>query len=106
MVDSDEEVFPPLRAIVPQYKAFYPPEVFDKAPVDSTVDIFMASMLMTWLLEPNTPRPFRTFINGCALKSPSQRPQDAWQVLKELDELLLNNVGPRKFRPFTMPSKP
>lgn len=97
--------FGSLKAVVPQFKGFYPPEVFDKAPVDSTTDIYMASQTMNWLLNAETPQAFRAFIRGCALKSPSQRPQDAWQVLKELDELLLNNVGPRRFRPFSMPSR-
>lgn len=95
-----------VKAILPQFKDWYPPEVLDKQPVESVTDIYMASLLMGWMLEYDAPQPFRTFIRGCALKSASQRPQDAWEVLKELDELLLNHVGPRRFTPFSMPTSP
>jgi hypothetical protein len=32
------------------------------------------------------------------------RPQDAWHLLGELDELLDDLYGPRRFRPFAMPA--
>jgi hypothetical protein len=47
------------------------------------------------------------FARGCLLASPGRRPQDAWRLLAELDELLelLERLyGPRTFRPFAMPA--
>jgi hypothetical protein len=32
------------------------------------------------------------------------RPQDAWRLLAEFDELLERLYGPRTFRPFAMPA--
>lgn len=92
-----------LKAILPQFKDWYPPEVLAKEPVESVTDIFMASQLMGYMLEYDAPQAFRAFIRGCALKSAAQRPEDAWELLKELDTLLLDNVGPRRFTPFLMP---
>ena len=41
---------------------------------------------------------------GCLLASPGRRPQDAWRLLAEFDELLERLYGPRRFRPFAMPA--
>jgi len=38
------------------------------------------------------------------LASPRRRPQDAWQLLAEFDELLERLYGPRTYRPFAMPA--
>ncbi len=38
------------------------------------------------------------------LRQPSRRPQDAWRLLAELDDLLGRLYGPRRFRPFAMPA--
>jgi hypothetical protein len=32
------------------------------------------------------------------------RPQDAWRLLEEFDELLGDLYGPRRFRAFAMPA--
>jgi len=50
-------------------------------------------------------RPARlaAFAAGCMLANPSRRPQDAWRLLAELDELLERLYGPRTFRPFALP---
>jgi hypothetical protein len=38
------------------------------------------------------------FVHGCTDPSPRRRPQDAWRLLAELDELLDKLYGPRRFR--------
>ena len=43
-------------------------------------------------------------LTGCRLANASRRPQDAWQLLAELDDLLERLYGPRKFRPFVIPA--
>ena len=50
------------------------------------------------------PAPLRAFLRGCTLPNPAARPQDAWSLLAELDDLLDRLYGPRAFRPFTMPA--
>jgi hypothetical protein len=44
------------------------------------------------------------FARGCTLAAPRMRPQDAWRLLAELDELLGDLYGPRTFRPFALPA--
>ncbi|RSM98777.1 molecular chaperone DnaJ [Nonomuraea sp. WAC 01424] len=41
------------------------------------------------------PRRMRAFVRGCLLRPPS----DAWELLRELDELLDDLYGPRTYRP-------
>jgi len=48
------------------------------------------------------PAAMRRFADGCLYAAPRMRPQDAWCLLAELDELLENLYGPRKFRPFVI----
>jgi hypothetical protein len=45
----------------------------------------------------------RAFLAGCMSLNPSARPQDAWALRLELDELLKRLYGPRRFRPFRLP---
>ena len=85
-------------AIVAKQKDAYPPEVInDKAATEAT-DIYMATGLMQRLIK--MPEPMRRFAEGCRYAAPRMRPQDAWVLLKEFDELLDNLYGPRTFRPF------
>ena len=50
----------------------------------------------------DVPAPLRRFADGCCYAAPRMRPQDAWRLLAEFDELLENLYGPRTFRPFTI----
>ena len=53
---------------------------------------------------PRLPAPIAAFARGCAPASPRHRPDDAWRLLGELDELLGRLYGQRKFRPFAIPA--
>lgn len=105
-----------VKAIVDDYKDWYPAEVLAKQPPGVATDIAMAVRSMVWLMGGNPlnahmpagiPRPIRAFLRGCLQNSASARPDDAWRLLKEFDELL-EEMGPpyypRWFRPFTMPN--
>jgi hypothetical protein len=46
------------------------------------------------------PEPLAAFAAGCLLVNPRRRPDDAWALLSELDEVLERLYGPRRFRPF------
>jgi serine/threonine protein kinase len=82
---------------------FAPPELRVGAQVSTATDVFMATRVIETLLDDATPGPIRSFIAGCTLERPEARPQDAWELLSEFDELLERLYGPRQFRPFVMP---
>lgn len=94
-----------IKAVVPMYKALYAPEVFEKKSPNQATDLYMAATLMSYLM-PVAPKPFRAFFKGTALASQNARPQNAWGLLKEFDELL-EGIGqpfhPRRFVEFVMP---
>jgi hypothetical protein len=92
-----------VAAIVAGHRAAYPGEVTAKRPATAATDIFMATGLMLRLIR-KPPEPLRRFARGCRYDAPRMRPQDAWSLLGEFDELLENLYGPRRFRPFAMPA--
>ena len=94
----------PLAAIVGRYRAWYPPEVLTRTPAGPGTDIWLATRCMTELIGERLPAPLAAFARGCQLASPARRPQDAWQLLAELDDLLGRLYGPRRFRPFVIPA--
>ncbi|GID95305.1 molecular chaperone DnaJ [Amorphoplanes digitatis] len=93
----------PVPALVARHRAAYPPEVTAGKPATAATDIFMATGLMLRLIA-DPPAPLARFAAGCTYDAPRMRPQDAWSLLGELDELLGNLYGPRRFRPFAMPA--
>jgi hypothetical protein len=91
-----------VPAVVERYRGWYPPEVLDRQVPGPATDIHLATRCMTYLMI-DPPRQLATFARGCTLPGPAHRPQDAWRLLGELDDLLGRCYGPRTFRPFTMP---
>lgn len=105
----------PVKLVQPAYRHWYPNEVTAKQPPDPSTDIYLAARTTVYLLGgdaanktmPTTvPRNIRAFLRGCMLENQRKRPQDAWGLLNEFDELL-ERLGepyyPRRFRTFTMP---
>jgi hypothetical protein len=82
------EVGEPVPALVPEYTDWYPAEVPGRSAAGPGTDIAMAARCMTWLMGERAPEPLRRFASGCALPKLRQRPDDAWRLLAELDELL------------------
>jgi hypothetical protein len=91
----------PLRAIVPQYRHFYPAEVFEKKPSTTGVDLFMASKCLKALV-PDLPRNVAGLMNACQL-GVRRRTSDVYELYREFNEALKMLYGPRKFRKFAMP---
>lgn len=91
-----------VPALVPGHEDWYPPEVTARRPAGPGTDLAMAARCMTWLMADRAPRELRAFAAGCQLPSPAARPDDAWRLLGELDEVLERCYGPRTFRPFTL----
>jgi serine/threonine protein kinase len=103
-----------IPAIVEAYETWYPPEVFKKQSPTLSVDILMAARCMVQLVggDPATGRlprgvepQLQAFFQGCMLPSPRQRPQDAWALQREFDQLIERLWGRRTFRPFDLPRR-
>ena len=103
-----------VPAISGAYERWYPKEVMSKEPATPGTDVALAARCMTFLLgDPDSrghppmedaPTAFRRFFRGCMLPSPRQRPQDAWALLREFDDLLARLWGARTFHHFAVPA--
>lgn len=98
-----------MTAIPSGHQEFYPDEVMSKEPATAATDIFMAAQVMRYVMgmdaarpEMLVPRQIRSFMRGTALPVQSRRPQDAFELKDEYDELIERLWGPRRFRPFSM----
>ncbi|MEV7231133.1 serine/threonine protein kinase [Polymorphospora sp. NPDC051019] len=91
-----------IPALVPAYADWYPVEVTRRERPGPATDIAMASRCMAHLMGDLAPPALRRFVAGCTLPSPRQRPDDAWRLLDEFDDVLADLYGPRTFRPFTL----
>ena len=89
-----------LPAIVARYRDWYPPEVGRGYLPTPDLDIYLVTRSMTDLIAKPLPVPLEAFAVGCMLASPARRPSDAWELLREFDDLIERLWGPRKFRPF------
>lgn len=106
--------FQSLRAVSGEYQGWYPREVTEKVAPSFGTDIYMASRSMVYLmggesierLGAQVPRAFKAYFRGCMQENHKVRPQGAWELLGEFDELL-ERIGrpyfPRSFHPFTVP---
>lgn len=107
--------YQPLVAIVNDHRDWYPEEVLAKRAPSPATDIVLAARTMIWAMggDPLTgnlpltiPHQLRAFFKGCLLHSQSMRPQNAWLLFKEFDELLEDIGGeyfPRRYREFVLP---
>ncbi|MEW1587493.1 serine/threonine protein kinase [Micromonospora vinacea] len=91
-----------IPAMVPDHEDWYPPEVFQKRQCGPGTDIWMATRCMTSLLNRHAPRELLDFAQGCRQRFLKDRPDDAWRLLRELDQVLERLYGPRTFRTFTL----
>ncbi|MEH0820669.1 MULTISPECIES: serine/threonine protein kinase [unclassified Micromonospora] len=91
-----------VPALVPGHEDWYPPEVVARRPCGPGTDIAMAARCMTDLMGDRAPRALRDFAAGCRRPALNARPDDAWRLLGELDQVLDRQYGPRTFRPFTL----
>ena len=94
----------PIRAISSADERWYPKEVMDKEPATPATDVAMGARCMLFLLGEDAPAALSRFYRGCMLPSPRQRPQDAWALLREFDEVLARLWGQRRFHPFAVPA--
>ncbi len=90
---------------------WYPPEVLNKEPAVSATDIFLAAKCLIYAAggDPvaerwpdSVPSAMRQFVNTCLYASPRMRPQNAWQLHEEFDELLRRLFGSPKYHRLVM----
>lgn len=91
-----------VPAMVASQRGLYPPEVPAREPATPATDIYLASRCVRLLMGRRAHPPLLRFLDGCTLAAARMRPQDAWTLLAELDELLDTLYGPRTFRPFPL----
>lgn len=93
-----------IKAIVPQWKLFYPSEVTAKQPADFSTDIYMAARCALYLVGTQPlPRLLKGLLNACLLGR-AHRSRDVYELYKEYQEVLTALYGPKKFRVFEMPN--
>jgi serine/threonine protein kinase len=93
-----------IPALVRRYRDWYPPEIPAGQPAGQDLDIWLATRCMTGVIGTCMPARMAAFADGCLLASPRRRPDDAWRLLAEFDDLLGRLYGARRFRPFAMPA--
>jgi len=100
-----------VAAIDPAYERWYPRELSgpDRRPPLPGADIYLAARCMVDLLggDPlsgalpaSVPAALRAFFKGCLLSAPRARPQDAWALKAEYEELIHALWGKLPFHPF------
>lgn len=94
-----------ISAINSDYEDWYPSEIKRKDMPTPALDIYMGAKCMEYLLPDSADRGLSEFLKRCQLERPRQRPQDAWELLQEFDQLIESLWGPRKFHHFSMPKK-
>ncbi len=93
-----------VPALIGRYRDWYAPEIVARGEPTPGSDIYLAARCLEALLGGRAPTEIGRFVLGCRRPTPAARPQDAWQVLAEFDELLEKLYGPRRFRPFALPA--
>ncbi|MEV8631027.1 lipopolysaccharide kinase InaA family protein [Streptosporangium sp. NPDC051023] len=85
----------PLTVLVARHRDDYPREVLEGRPATEATDIRLATRCVAALMGDRAPAAIRRFVRGSLIGPP----RDAWRLLSELDDLLDDLYGPRKYRP-------
>lgn len=102
-----------VKAMSTPWRDFYAPEILTKNAVTAQTDVFMAAKCMVALLGgdvksnklPSTvPPQIRMFLESCLFPSQFRRPDDAWALLEEFDQMLEKLVGKPAYRLLVMPA--
>jgi serine/threonine protein kinase len=92
-----------VRAMSASFCDLVAPEIPKKQPASPATDIYMAAKCALRLLgTTDAPEPLRKFLATCTVASPARRPDDAWKLHEEFDELLMRLVGKPKYRPLEL----
>ncbi len=93
------------------YHSWYPCEELRREGVGPATDIYLAAKCLMYMAGgdpvaqrwPNAvPLEMRRFLDTCLFASKRMRPQDAWNLHEEFDELLVQLFGPPKYHQLVM----
>ncbi|MHC1783268.1 MAG: hypothetical protein AB9891_11055 [Anaerolineaceae bacterium] len=93
------------------YRDWYPEEIQRSEPPMPGTDIDMGARCMIWLLGGDSiskklpayvPLALRMFFKGCTLAGKRSRPEDAWALKEEYEDLINKLWGKLKFHPFIL----
>lgn len=100
-----------LDLVLGAFREWYPREALNYEPAGPATDIYLAAKCMIYLAggDPlaercpsEIPRPMRQFMETCLYRAARMRPQDAWKLHEEFDELLGRLFGPPKYHRLVM----
>jgi hypothetical protein len=100
-----------IDRLVEDYREWYPPEVAAKRPVSAATDLFLATRCMIYLaggdpvrdrMPEAVPAPMQRFFQTCLLTGAAMRPDDAWKLMDEFQDLLRRLYGPPRFHHLSM----
>ncbi|HYT87942.1 MAG TPA: serine/threonine-protein kinase [Gemmataceae bacterium] len=95
-----------ITTISAAYRDWYPPEVLQKRPASLETDLYLAARCMVYLAggDPLThcmpeavPAVMQRFFKASLLEGQTMRPEDAWALHEDFDELLRGLYGPPRF---------
>jgi hypothetical protein len=100
-----------IRTVPARYEDWYPAEVHRRRPASPATDLFLAARCLVYLaggdpvagrMPEAVPPPMQRFLKTCLLESASMRPDDAWALLEDFDDLLRGLYGPPTFHELTL----
>jgi hypothetical protein len=99
-----------IKAICPDQKTFYPPEVLEKKPATFGTDLYMATKTFCAVISgdptgqklPALPRNILGLMRACWMAN-VHRSQDVFELFEDFRNALQDNFGKPRFRPFAMP---
>ncbi len=100
-----------IRAVPARYLSWYPPEVLTKRRASPATDLFLAARCMVYLaggdaltnrMPDSVPLPMQRFFESCLLEGVRMRPNNAWRLLDEFDDLLRQLYGAPRFHELVM----
>jgi serine/threonine protein kinase len=100
-----------FRAVPERYRNWYQTEVHDRRSAGSATDLFLAARCLVYLaggdpfsgrMPDAVPSPMRRFVRACLLESAAMRPDDAWALLDDFDDLLRLLYGRPSFHKLTL----
>jgi hypothetical protein len=95
-----------ITTISARYRDWYPPEVLQKKPATLETDLYLAARCMVYLaggdplahtLPETVPSGMQRFFKASLLEGQKMRPDDAWSLHDDFDELLRGLYGPPRF---------
>lgn len=108
---SSVETDQTIHTLSERYRSWYPREVQKKKATVAATDLNLAARCLVYLaggdpeqaqMPAGVPDAMRRFIDTCLLEGAAMRPDNAWKLHEEFDELLRRLYGPPKFHILTM----